>query len=68
MNKNGNFCKETNLSKVIVEAKVDAHAVSLKKFDGFSWMSVVFWVQVNGCLFATIDVIFIGLHRLLEHI
>ena len=41
MNRNGNFCKGTCVSKVIAETKVDARVDRQKKFTGFSCMSVM---------------------------
>ena len=40
LNRNGNFCKGAQISQYIAGAKVDARAVSLKKFTGFSCMSI----------------------------
>ena len=40
MNRNGNFCAGTWVSKVIAKAKVGARVEQQKKFTGFSRMSV----------------------------
>ena len=54
LNRNGNFCKVTPISKIISEAKVDARAVTLKEFTGFSSVCnckfVVFWVLCCGTI------------------
>ena len=49
---NGNFCKGTYVRKIIVEAKVDARAVLLKKSTGFSCMSVTASLLCFGCFAA----------------
>ena len=41
MNRNGDFCKETWVIKVIAEAKVDACVEQQKKFTRFSRMFAV---------------------------
>ena len=41
MNRNGNFCEGTWVSKVIAETKVDARVKQEKKFTGFSRKSVM---------------------------
>ena len=41
MNKNGNFCKGTYVSKFIAETKVDARVEQQKKFTGFSHMFAI---------------------------
>ena len=50
MNRNRNFCKETQVSKIIARAKVDARAVPLKKSTGFSRRSVTPNLQCVGAL------------------
>ena len=44
---NGNFCNETQVSKVTAEVEVDARAVPFKMSTGFSCMSVT----ANCCVF-----------------
>ena len=48
LNRNGDFCKESQVSKTITEGKVNPRAVS----NGFLYVCngnfVVFWVQVMG--------------------
>ena len=64
MNRNGNFCKGTCVSKVIAETKVDARVDKQKKFTGYSRVCngkfAVFWVLYCGitgkqALFPLID-------------
>ena len=52
MNRNGNFCKGTCVSKVIVVTKVDARGEQEKKFTGFSRMSVMAYLLCFGCFAA----------------
>ena len=52
MNRNGNFFKETWVSKVIAETKVDARVGQQKKFTGFSRMSVMANLLCFGCFTA----------------
>ena len=68
MSRNGNFCKGTRVSKIIVETKVDASVEQQKKFTGFSHMSVMANLLRFGCfaagqlvkeaLFPTVDLYF----------
>ena len=65
MNRNGNFCKGTRVSKVIAETKDDAHVGQQKKFTGFfsyvcNGKFAVIWVLCCGItckwvLYPTID-------------
>ena len=57
LNRNRNFCKGTQVSKIISGAKVDARATGLKKYIGCSRMSVTaiccfgcFWTRVHSKL------------------
>ena len=50
--RNGNFCKETQFSKIIAGKKVDARAKQQKKTDGFSHMSVMANLLCFGCFAA----------------
>ena len=78
LNRNGGFCKGTQVSKIIAGAKVDARAVSLKKSTGFSRVFVTASLlrfgcfaagqRVSGCFFADKDVFFYCLQIPLEHI
>ena len=52
MNRNGNFCKGTCVSKVIAEIKVDARVEQQKKFTSFSRMSVMASLLCFGCFAA----------------
>ena len=52
MNKNGNFCRGTWVSKIIEETKVDARVEQEKKFTGFSRMSVMAILLCFGCFAA----------------
>ena len=52
MNRNGNLCKRTCVSKVIAETKVDARAEQQKQFTDFSRMSVMANLLSFGCLAA----------------
>ena len=52
MNRNGNFCKGTGVSKVIAETKVAARVEQQKKFTGFSRMSVKANLLRFGCFAA----------------
>ena len=52
MNKNGNFCTGTCVSKVIAKTKVDAHVEQQKKFTGLSRMSVMANLLCFGCFAA----------------
>ena len=68
LNRNGNFCKGTQVSKIIAGKYFDARAVLLKKSTRFSCMSAIASLlcfgclapgqNVNGCFFANIDVFF----------
>ena len=68
MNRNGNFCKGTQVSKIIAEAKVDARVEQQKNFTGIflhvcNGKFAVFWVLCCGVtckrvLFPTIDIYF----------
>ena len=50
MNRNGNFCTGTWVSKVFAKTKVGAHVKQQKKFTGFSRMSVMANLLCFGCL------------------
>ena len=50
MNRNGNFCKGTCVSKLIAETKVDARVEQQKRFTGFSRMSVMANLLCLGAL------------------
>ena len=52
MNRNGNFCAGTGVSKVIAKTKVDARVEQQKKFTGFSRMSVMENLLCFGCFAA----------------
>ena len=52
MNRNGNLCKGTQISKIIAETKVDAVLNNKKKFTGFSRMSVMANLLCFGCFAA----------------
>ena len=52
MNRNGNFCKVTWVSKIIAETKVDVRVEQEKKFTGFSHMSVMANLLCFGCFTA----------------
>ena len=52
MNRNGNFCEGTGISKIVARAYVDARAVLWKKFTGFSRMSVMANLLCFGCFAA----------------
>ena len=52
MNRNGNFCKGTCVSKAIAETKVDARVDKQKKFTGFSRMSAMTNLLCFGCFAA----------------
>ena len=52
MNRNGNFCKATRVSKVIAKNKVDARVDKQKKSTGFSRMSVMANLLCFGCFAA----------------
>ena len=52
MNRNGNLCKGTCVSKVIAETKVHARVDKQKKFTGFSRMSVMAKLLCFGCFAA----------------
>ena len=52
MNRHGNFCKGTWVSKVITETKVDARVEQQKKLTGFSRMSVMANLLCFGCFAA----------------
>ena len=67
MNRNGNFCKGTYISKVIAKTKVDSRVDKQKKFTFFLYVCngkfAVFWVLCcgiicKGALFHTIDLYF----------
>ena len=61
MNRSGNFCKETWVSKVIAETKFDARVEQWKKFTGFSrcrWWVLCCGVTCKRVLFPTIDLYF----------
>ena len=49
MNRNGNFCKGTWVSKIVAEAKVDARVVQRKKSTSFCSMSVMENLLHFGC-------------------
>ena len=52
MNRNGNFCAGTRVSKVIAKTKVGARVEQQKKFTGFSRMSVMANLLCFGCFTA----------------
>ena len=52
LNRNENFCKETQVSNIIAVAKVGVHALLEKKSTGFSCMSVTAFLLCFGCFAA----------------
>ena len=77
LNRNGNFCKGTQVSQIIAGAKVCALAVSLKQSTGFFCMSVTESLlcfggfaagkHVNGCFFLAQMYISIDFCKLLKY-
>ena len=52
LQRNGNFCKGTQVSKIIPEVKADARVVQQEKFTCFCRMSVMANLLCFGCFAA----------------